>query len=139
MISTKGRYALRVMADLAQQQPGKNTSLRDVAERQQISVKYLEAVTALLVRAGLVVSKMGKNGGYRLARDPGDYTIKEIILAAEGTLVPVSCLECGESECPRAGDCLTLPLWKELDALVSGYLERLTLLDLLEGKVKSSK
>ena len=82
MISTKGRYALRLMADLAQGEPGKSISLRDVAERQQISVKYLEAVTAPLVRAGLVASRMGKNGGYRLTRAPEEYTVREIILAA---------------------------------------------------------
>lgn len=136
MISTKGRYALRLMADLAQREPGKSISLRDVAERQQISVKYLEAVTAPLVRAGLVASRMGKNGGYRLTRAPEEYTVREIILAAEGPLVSVSCLECGEPACPRAGECLTLPLWRELDTLVSGYLESVTLRDLLEGKVK---
>ena len=139
MVSTKGRYALRVMLDLAAN--GKDTcvSLRDIANRQEISLKYLEAVIAILNRAGLVTSRMGKNGGYQLARPPKDYTIWEILKATEGALAPVSCLECDKNTCGRAKDCLTLPMWQELDHLISGYLRNITLDELSQGKINFSE
>ncbi len=136
IVSTKGRYALRVMIDLAQNDQGQWISLSDIAKRQQISVKYLEAVIAVLNRAGLVRSKMGKNGGYRLAKAPEEYVIGDILRLTEGCLAPVSCLESETNQCGRADSCLTLPVWQELDRLIGDYLDQITLADVLCGHVK---
>ena len=136
IVSTKGRYALRVMIDLAQNDQGQWISLSDIAKRQQISVKYLEAVIAVLNRAGLVRSKMGKNGGYRLAKTPEEYVIGDILRLTEGCLAPVSCLESETNQCGRADSCLTLPVWQELDRLIGDYLDQITLADVLCGHVK---
>lgn len=135
MISTRGRYALRVMIDLAQHGGEKSVSVKEIAERQQISVKYLESVIAILNKAGLVVSKMGKHGGYRLAKMPEEYRIGDILRLTEGVLAPVSCLECEDNSCKRAEDCLTLPMWRELKKRINDYLDELTLKDLIEGKI----
>lgn len=135
-ISTKGRYALRVMADMALSQKEEEwISLGDVAQRQGISRKYLEQVMASLHKAGFVVSQRGKGGGYRLARDPENYTLGEIIRAAEGSsLATVSCLDCSTAQlCPRAKACPTQPVWAELSALISGYLNSKHLSDIIEG------
>lgn len=139
MISTKGRYALRVMIDLAQNDCGKYISLTDIAKRQELSVKYLEAVIAILNRSGLLKSKMGKNGGYRLAKSPDKYCIGDILKLTEGGLAPVSCLECEENLCERAAQCITLPMWRELYGLISDYLDKLTLEDLILGNVKADR
>lgn len=137
IVSTKGRYALRVMIDLAQNgQKEQWVSLSDIAKRQQISVKYLEAVIAVLNRAGLVRSKMGKNGGYRLVKAPEEYVIGDILRLTEGGLAPVSCLEGETNQCGRADSCLTLPLWQELDRLIGDYLDKITLADVLKGHVR---
>ncbi|MCI1664856.1 MAG: Rrf2 family transcriptional regulator [Atopobiaceae bacterium] len=130
MFSTRGRYALRVMADLAVHDGW--VSLGDISERQSISRKYLEQVTGLLHKAGLVDSQRGKGGGYRLSRAPEDYTLGEILRAAEGgSLAPVACLDCSRGEiCPRADTCPTLPVWRELGSLASGYLDSKTLADI---------
>lgn len=135
-ISTKGRYALRVMADMAlSQKECEWVALGDVAQRQGISRKYLEQVMASLHKAGFVVSQRGKGGGYRLARQPEDYTLGEIIRMAEGSsLAPVSCLDCTTGAlCPRAKACPTQPVWAELSALISGYLNSKHLSDIIEG------
>lgn len=139
MVSTKGRYALRVMIDLAQHGGEQCISLRDIAGRQQISVKYLEAVMAILNRAGLVVSHMGKNGGYKLARRPDQYMVGEILRITEGVIAPVSCLECDDNKCERAQSCITLPMWRELKHLISDYLDHITLEDLIAGNVKADR
>lgn len=134
-ISTKGRYALRVMADLAVAQRNDAwVSLGGISKRQGISRKYLEQVMASLHRAGFVTSQRGKGGGYRLKRDPADYTLGEIIRVAEGSsLAPVACLDCASGViCPRAEDCPTLPVWRELGALISGYLDSKHLSDITE-------
>ena len=131
MISTKGRYALRVILDLAQYSSGRYIPLRDIAERQGISVKYLENILASLSREGLVDAVRGKGGGYRLSKPPASYTVGEILRLAEGSLAPVSCLRDGGSGCERADDCMTLPLWKDLDKVVSAYLDSVTLADLM--------
>ena len=136
MVSTKGRYALRVMIDLAQHAQEECISLRDIANRQQISVKYLEAVIAILNRAGMVKSRMGKNGGYQLSKSPGEYFIGEILRVTEGAIVPVSCLEGAVNTCERAAQCITLPMWTELGLLISDYLNHLTLEDLICGNVR---
>lgn len=114
LISTKGRYALRVMLELAQGEPGECMPLPVIAQRQGISEKYLESIIAVLARAGLVEGQRGKGGGYRLSRELKDYSVGEIVRLTEGSLAPVSCLE-GENTCPRADKCLSLPVWEKLD------------------------
>lgn len=133
MISTKGRYALRVMMDLAQNPPEDYVALGGVAERQGISMKYLEAIVALLNKAGFLESRRGKAGGYRLAHTPAEYTVGAILKAAEGGLAPVNCRECASGDCPRADQCVTLPLWQRLDHLVENFLQSVTLQDMLDG------
>jgi Rrf2 family protein len=130
MITTKGRNALKVMLDLAQHDDGNNVSLADIAERIKESQKYLEGTVSALSGAGLIISARGKSGGYRLARSAGEYTVAEIIVAAEGSLAPVSCLD-SAVPCENAGNCLSLPLWKELDEVIMNFLRSKTLADLL--------
>ena len=132
MISTRGRYALRVMVDLAINSDGSYVAMKEVAERQQVSLKYLERILPLLVEKKLVEGVRGKGGGYRLTREPDEYTVGEILRAAEGDLAPVACLENGARPCPRASYCSTLPLWEELDTLVSDFLDHKTLADLIK-------
>lgn len=133
-ISTRGRYALRVMIDLAESQgDGEWVSLGAVSKRQGISRKYLEQVMTSLHHAGFVKSQRGKGGGYRLARDASDYTLGEIVRTAEGgSLAPVACLDCSSSAlCPRSRTCPTLPVWQELGSLISGYLDGKRLSDIM--------
>ena len=131
MISTKGRYALRVMVSLAQWEGEGFVPLKEIAQQQQISEKYLEAIVKLLDKAGFVGGLRGKGGGYRLARQPGEYTMREILEVTEGDLVPVACLEPNAKACPRAGGCVTLPLWQGLNQVIQGYLSGITLEQLL--------
>lgn len=133
IVSTKGRYALRVMLDLAEHQTDSYIPLKEIAERQDISEKYLEAIIKTLVRAKLVAGLRGKGGGYRLSRMPEQYTAGEIIRVAEGDLAPVACLSAGAETCSRAADCPTLPMWKELDRLVQRFLDSYTLASLMDG------
>ena len=132
MISTRGRYALRVMIDLAENSDGSYLAMKEVAQRQGVSLKYLERILPLLVDGGLVEGLRGKGGGYRLTRDPEEYHIGEILRLTEGDLAPVACLEKGARPCERAGNCQTLPLWKELDTLINGFLDSKTLADLIQ-------
>lgn len=134
MISTRGRYALRVMLDLAENSDGAYVAMKEVAERQQVSLKYLERILPLLVEQKLVEGIRGKGGGYRLTREPDEYPLGEILRATEGDLAPVACLEKGSKPCPRTKGCKTLPMWKELDELICNYLDNKTLADLLEDK-----
>lgn len=131
MIATKGRNALKVMLDLAQREGEGFVSLTDIAERVKESQKYLEATVAQLSAAGLIVSARGKLGGYKLSRKPEEYTVAEIITTAEGSLAPVSCLD-GSNPCENAGNCLSLPLWKELDEVIMNFLNSKSLADLLK-------
>ena len=133
LISTKGRYALRVMIDLAEHQDSERTPLKEIAERQEISQKYIEAIMTLLSKSGLVDAVHGKGGGYMLNRKPEDYKIGEILRLTEGSLSPVACLEAGAAECPRKDNCRTLPLWTKLDKLVEGYLDSVSLADLMKS------
>lgn len=135
MISTKGRYALRFLVDVAEHQGEGFVPLKDVAARQEISEKYLEIVVKELVRGGLLAAMRGKGGGYRLNKSPGEYSVKSVIELMEGPLAPVACLEPGQGSCPRSGDCRTLPLWQGLDQVISQYLARFTLLDLCGGSL----
>ncbi len=132
MISTRGRYALRVMIDLAENSDGSYLAMKEVVQRQGVSLKYLERILPLLVDGGLVEGLRGKGGGYRLTRDPEEYPIGEILRLTEGDLAPVACLEKGARPCERAGNCQTLPLWKELDTLINGFLDSKTLADLIQ-------
>ena len=130
MISTRGRYALRVMLDLAKNGSGAFVPLDTIARRQGISEKYLESILAALSRAGLVLALRGKGGGYKLNRKPDDYPIGEILRLTEKSLAPVTCLEEG-MDCPQAESCPTLPLWQGLDRVIEEYLMGRTLADLL--------
>ena len=133
-ITSKGRYALRLMVDLAQQADGGYVSLKTCADRQEISLKYLEAIAGELKRAGLLESGRGKEGGYRLSRAPESYTAGEILRCMEESLAPVTCIRSGETGCERAAVCPTLPLWQELDALINRYLDGISLRDLVTGE-----
>lgn len=133
IVSTKGRYALRVMIDLAEQHKNKNerVPLKEIAERQEISQKYIEAIMTILSKKGLVDAVHGKGGGYSLNKKPEEYKVGDILRLTEGSLSPVACLEKGAPECPRKSVCKTLPLWTKLDELVEGYLDSVTLADLM--------
>lgn len=131
MISTKGRYALRVMIDLAQQKENRPVPLKDIADRQGISKKYLEIIMKDLVDGKLVKGASGKGGGYVLRRAPEEYSVGEIVEQMEGTLAPVACLQKEAEPCPRNAVCATLPLWQELDQLVHDFLYRKKLTDLV--------
>ena len=133
-ITSKGRYALRVMMDLAQHPEDGYISLKVVADRQHISMKYLEMIIAHLKKAALVESIRGKEGGYRLTRRPEQYTIHEILNSIEDNLAPVSCIQAGEVQCDHADVCLTIPMWKELDEITNAYLASVSLADLLTGE-----
>lgn len=132
MITTKGRNALKVMIDLATHEGEGFIPLSDIAERQNESLKYLEASAAQLSSAGFVVSARGKSGGYKLARRAEEYTVAEILLSGEGSLAPVSCLESGAAPCENAATCQTLPLFKELDEVIMNFLNSKTLKDLIK-------
>ena len=135
LISTKGRYALRIMIDLAEHQTDAFISLRGIAQRQEISEKYLESIIRVLVKAKVVESLRGKGGGYRLKKDPDQYTVGSILRLTEESLAPVSCLEANAESCPRAGSCRTLALWQGLDKVIYEYLESVTIADLMEQGV----
>ena len=132
MISTKGRYALRLMMDIAVHSNGELVALKDVARRQEISVKYLEQIVSQFGKLGLLESVRGPQGGYRLAKLPKDYTVGEILRYAEGELAPVACLEQEVNSCPRQAECVTLPFWQGLYKAINEYVDSVTLEDLLE-------
>ena len=137
IVSTKGRYALRVMIDLAEQESAANneavrTPLKEIAERQNISQKYIEAIMTLLSKNGFVDAVHGKGGGYRLNKKPQEYKVGDILRLTEGTLAPVACLEKNAETCPRKAGCRTLPLWTKLDDLIESYLDSVTIADLMK-------
>ena len=133
-ITSKGRYALRVMLDLASHPDDGYVSLKTIADRQGISMKYLEAIVGSLKRAELLDSTRGKEGGYKLCRKPEDYTAGEILRCMEGNLAPVSCVKDGHVDCANAACCLTAPMWLELDEITNHYLDTVYLSDLLSGE-----
>jgi Rrf2 family protein len=139
MVSSKGRYALRVLIDLAQHSDEGYISLKDIADRQEASLKYLENIIAILNRAGLVRSLRGKTGGYVLARPAANITACEVLTLTEGSLAPVSCMGLGEHMCSKADVCPTLPLWQQLDKLVDGFLSGISIEDLALGRVGEIK
>jgi Rrf2 family protein len=132
LVSTKGRYALRLMLDIASRQSDENVSLKDIAERQDISMKYLEQIAGFLSRAGFVRSARGARGGYRLTREPSLYTVGSVLRVTEGSMRPVSCMEESPTDCPRADTCLTHGFWTGLDKAVNQYLDSVTLADLIK-------
>ncbi|MEI3246602.1 MAG: Rrf2 family transcriptional regulator [Lachnospiraceae bacterium] len=138
-ISTRGRYALRLMIDLAMNQEGDPVRIKDVATRQDISAKYLEQIVSVLVKARYVRSIRGPQGGYHLTRKPEEYCVGDIIRLIEGDMSPVSCLEDPENHCPRQSGCVTLRLWKELDDAIRGVLDRYTLADLVSWQEELSQ
>ena len=131
LISTKGRYALRVMIDLAEHQADGFIPLKTIAQRQGISEKYLESIIKLLVKAKLLTGLRGKGGGYRLTMAPEQYTVGSILRLTEDSMAPVSCLEPGAEVCTRSGECRTLALWRGLDKVINDYLNGVTLADLM--------
>ena len=133
MISTRGRYALRVMIDLAEHGGGDFVPMKEVAARQEISLKYIERIMPLLTKENLVEGLHGKGGGYRLCRPPKDYSVGEILRITEGELAPVACLERGAKPCPRAAECRTLPMWKKYYAMTNEFFDGISIADLMKN------
>ena len=133
MISTKGRYSIRILLDLAEHRTGAYVPMKDVAARQEISLKYIERLMPALRTAGLVDSVHGIGGGDRLSKDPADCTLWEILQAAEGDMAPVACLQSGAAPCGRAAECRTLPVWEGYYRLTREYFTGITLADLMAG------
>lgn len=135
MISTRGRYALRVLMDLAENQGKGYIPMKSVAERQELSLKYIERIVPVLVKNGLVEGVHGKGGGYRLVKKPSEYRVGDILRLTEGDLAPVACLECGAAPCEKASECKTLPMWKEFYTLVNNYFDGITLSNLINSNI----
>ncbi len=133
MISTRGRYALRVLLDLAEHLSDHYIPMKEIAGRQDLSLKYIERIMPVLSKNGLVDGVHGKGGGYRLTRSPEDYTVGEVLRLTEGDMAPVSCLKENADPCERASECRTLPLWKDFYKLVNDYFDHITLADLLKN------
>lgn len=131
LISTRGRYALRVMIDFAEHRSGGFIPMKDVAQRQEISLKYIEKIMPVLTKNGMLEGLHGKGGGYRLSREPEDYRVGDILRLTEGDLAPVSCLECGAMPCERAAQCRTLPMWSRFGTLINEYFDGISLADLM--------
>lgn len=134
LISTKGRYALRVMIDLAEHQAEGFIPLKVIAERQDISEKYMENITKLLVKAKMLTGVRGKGGGYRLTKAPEQYTVGSILRITEDTMAPVPCLDPNADTCPRLAKCRTIAMWQGLDKLITDYFENITLADLMHSE-----
>ena len=132
MISTKGRYALRVMIDMAEHQGADYVPLKEIAARQEISEKYLESIVKTLVQAGILTGLRGKGGGYRMRVSPEQCTVGQILRLMEGTLAPVACLDAKSPTCARMADCRTLPMWKGLYEVINEYVDRFTIADLMQ-------
>lgn len=132
-ISTKGRYALRMMLDLASHEPDEYISLKDIAQRQNISKKYLEQIVPLLNQAGFLRTNRGFQGGYTLAKSAEQYTVGDILRVTEGSLAPVACLDFEPNGCERAADCMTLDVWKGLYKAITDYLDNVTLASILQS------
>lgn len=133
-ISTKGRYALRMLLDLAQHMEQGYVPLKDIAERQNLSKKYLEQIVPVLNKSEMLQTNRGFQGGYRLAKAPDEYTVGEILRLTEGNLAPVACLADDPNQCLRREECITLPVWEGLYRAIAEYLDSITLQDILEGR-----
>ena len=136
MISTKGRYALRVMIDLAEHCNGEYIPMKDVVKRQQVSQKYVERIMTMLSKADFVEAVHGKGGGYRLNRSPDEYIVGDILRLTAGSLAPVACLDCDAQECERADQCRTLPMWKELNDRITDFFDGITIADLMKKDIE---
>ena len=136
MVSTKGRYALRVMIDLAEHCNGEYIPMKDVVKRQQVSQKYVERIMTMLSKANFVEAVHGKGGGYRLNRSPDEYIVGDILRLTEGSLAPVACLDCDAEECERADQCRTLPMWKELNNRITDFFDGITIADLMKKDIE---
>ena len=134
MISTKGRYALRVMIDMAEQQKTEYIPLKEIAKRQDISQKYLESIMTILSKNNYIEALHGKGGGYRLNRQPEDYRVGDILRLIEGSLAPVACLESGAKPCDQIAECRTLPMWQKLNTMINDYLDSVTIADLMKNE-----
>ena len=132
MISTKGRYALRVMLDLAGHRESGYIPLAEIAARQKISEKYLESILSVLSKAGMLDALRGKGGGYRLTKAPEQYTAGQILRLTEESLAPVACLEQNPIECSRMSECRTLPMWRKLNTMIQDFFDGITLADLMD-------
>jgi len=132
IVSTRGRYALRVLIDLAENGNGSYIAMKTIAERQGLSLKYLERILPVLTQNKIVEGIQGKGGGYRLCRPPEEYHLDEILRLVEGDLAPVACMECGAEPCIRAAECRTRPVWQGLQKVIDGYLHGITLDSLLK-------
>ncbi|MBR3081773.1 MAG: Rrf2 family transcriptional regulator [Clostridiales bacterium] len=136
MVSTRGRYALRVIIDLAENAGDGHVPMREVAERQGLSLKYLERILPLLVSANLVEGVHGKGGGYRLSKDPSKISVGEVLRITEGDIAPVACLENNAVTCEHINDCRTLPVWKGLNDRINEYLDSVSIADLMKDSQK---
>lgn len=134
-VSTRGRYALRVMIDLAEHPQEGYIPLKDITDRQEVSEKYLESIIVVLSKAGFVSGVRGKGGGYRLARKPSEYTVGSILRVLDETLAPVTCLAQAENDCPRKTFCKTLPMWLKFNKVVNDFFDNISLEDLVEGRI----
>ena len=132
MISTKGRYALRVMIDLAEHADETLIPMKEVAERQNVSLKYMEKILPSLVKNAFIVGVHGKGGGYRLVKPPCEYKVGDILRTTEGDLAPVSCLQCNAEECQNAAECRIRPMWDQLYSIINEYFDSITLEDLMK-------
>lgn len=139
MISTKGRYALRVIIDLAEQNREAYIPLKEIAERQNVSQKYMEGIMTVLSKNGYIEATHGKGGGYRLNRAPEEYKVGDILRLTEGTLAPVACLESGAEPCERAACCRTLPMWRKLDEMINRYLDSVSIADLMSREEQGNR
>lgn len=138
-ISTKGRYALRMLYDLALNGNENYVSLKDIAERQNISKKYLEQIIPLIGKGGILKANRGNKGGYMLAKSPSEYTVGVILRMTEGNLAPVACLESDHNDCPRAAECSTLFVWEGLNKVITDYLDNITLQDIIDRNSGNSE
>lgn len=139
LISSRGRYALRVMIDLAEQHTGSYIPLKEIAQRQGISLKYVERIMPALAKNGLVEGIHGKGGGYRLCRGPQEYKVGEILRLAEGDLAPVTCLECGAEPCTRIDECRTITMWSKFHDMINTFFDGITIADLMRDDLNGSK
>lgn len=132
LVSTRGRYAIRVMIDLAEHRHGKFIPMKEITDRQEVSLKYMTKIMQALTKSGLLDGQHGKGGGYKLNREPADYRVGDILRLTEGTLAPVACLDVTDCRCDRAAECRTRPMWNELDRIINEYLDGITIADLME-------
>lgn len=133
LVSTRGRYALRIVLELSSRKEDERVSLAELSKTQEISLKYAEAIVALLVKGGILEGQRGKSGGYRLGKPSSQIKVGEILKLTEESLAPVSCLDCNPNQCPKASQCKTLPMWEKLNSLISGYLYDVSIDDLNKG------